>query len=240
MRHTVLATLAALLVTLVAKPARAVDVAVFDAEPIAAGWEQVRDQDGVKVYTRKTEGTSLYALRSDGVVDAPLDKVAQVFFDHARTPEWIDRMADEHVVRFLGATEYVEYNRVNLPFPFSDRDYVTRVHVHVDTARNRLEMTSSSIDAPDLPSTCVRGSLETAYVLSSVDGGAHTRIQVLYLMDPNGALPHWVVNIFQKSWPLATFRGIRKQLLKPDLREPPLQQLRDVVSQLRALQPTGR
>lgn len=221
------------LVLLVPLRASALDVSDLERAPESDGWVLVRDQEGVKVWTRELEGSSIHGLRSDGIVDAPLARVAQVFFDHQRAPEWIDRMADEHVVRFEGDDAYIEYNRIKLPFPLSDRDYVTRVHLAVDPARQVVALTSSSIDAADLPSPCVRGTLQTAYLLSAVEGGARTRIQVLYLMDPNGFVPHWVVNLFQKSWPIATFRGIRRQLLRSDLREPPLPRFREVLRLLR-------
>lgn len=219
----------------VAARAQALDVHILDGDPATDGWELVRDQEGVKVFTKDRPDSPVHGLRADGVVDAPLERVAQVFFDHARAPEWIDRMQDEHVVRFLGDADYVEYNRIALPFPLSDRDYVTQVHVAIDGDRRALAMTSASIEAPDIASPGVRGSLDTAYLLSSVDGGKRTRIQVLYFMNPNGYVPAWVVNLFQKSWPLATFRGIRKQLGRADLRDPPLAQLRKLVERMRAL-----
>ena len=38
--------------------------------------------------------------------------------------------------------------------------------------------------------------------------------------DPKGAIPAWVVNLFQKSWPRNTLEGIRRQVAKPDITMP--------------------
>jgi hypothetical protein len=38
--------------------------------------------------------------------------------------------------------------------------------------------------------------------------------------DLKGLLPAWVVNFFQRSWPLTTFEAVRKQAAKPDIGMP--------------------
>src|SRR5947209_2497864 len=96
-----MSALALVLACLVRSGAPALDVAVFERAPLADGWQQVRAEEGVKVYARAFEGTNIYGLRSDGVADAPVDRVAAVFFDHARAPESVDRMAEERVLRII-------------------------------------------------------------------------------------------------------------------------------------------
>ena len=52
-------------------------------------------------------------------------------------------------------------------------------------------------------------------------------VTVLERHDPHGALPGWLVNMFQKGWPEQTFEGIRRQAAKPDITMPA--EFRDVL-----------
>ena len=53
------------------------------------------------------------------------------------------------------------------------------------------------------------------------DGGASTYVVGEIHLDPKGYLPKWVVNIFQKDWPINTFSALRKHVKKPDVTEHP-------------------
>jgi hypothetical protein len=50
-------------------------------------------------------------------------------------------------------------------------------------------------------------------------------------LDPKGFIPSWIVNFFQKSWPLHTFEAIRIQAAKPDISMP--DEFRDVLTPTR-------
>jgi hypothetical protein len=211
----------ALLLLLLPLPARALDVGAFATAPEADSWELVHEEDGVKVFTKAIPGSPVYGLRTDGLIDAPIGKVAQVLFDHARAAEWVERLVEERLIRFEPDGDYLEYNHFRLPFPFTDRDYLTKVHLGVDGAKRTLSLTTHSVEDPAVPTKDnVRGGLQSVYLLESVEGGARTRLQVLYLMDPHGNVPAFVVNFFQKSWPVSTYQGIRKQARRNDLRTP--------------------
>ncbi len=200
---------------------QALDSAAFDISAEARGWQQVRDSDGVKIYTKAIPGSPVFGLRADGIIDAPVERVAMVMLNHDRAKEWVDRLVDEHVVKHAGPFEYEEYNHFKLPFPFSDRDYLTRVVMRVDPAATSLSLDSASVDDPDGPvADAVRGQIQSAYLLTPLEGKAKTRLQVLYLMDPKGSVPTWIVNIFEKDWPVSTYQGIRRQAKRPDLTEP--------------------
>jgi len=41
------------------------------------------------------------------------------------------------------------------------------------------------------------------------------------IADPKGMIPKWMVNMFQKDWPLSTLRAIRLQVKKTDVFEHP-------------------
>ena len=41
----------------------------------------------------------------------------------------------------------------------------------------------------------------------------------IWITDPKGAIPKWVVNYFQEDWPRTTFKGLRTQVAKANIVE---------------------
>ena len=66
----------------------------FDLAPKEDGWEQVRDQDGVQVFTKAIPGSSVYGLRSTGLIDAPVVQVARLLLDSKHMAQWVERLAE--------------------------------------------------------------------------------------------------------------------------------------------------
>ena len=79
----------------------------------------------------------------------------------------------------------------------------------------------SSAENPKKPvrSGVVRGELiDSSFTLQQL-GPKKTRFICEIHADPKGAIPKWVVNLFQKSWPYDTITGLRQQLKKADIKE---------------------
>ena len=74
----------------------------------------------------------------EGVVNAPIVRVASVVLDNRRATEWVADLEEARVVRMLGPTEFVEYDRVGTPpIIMLDRDFVCRGKVEVDLPPRR-------------------------------------------------------------------------------------------------------
>ena len=187
------------------------------------GWETVVDENGIKVIAKHFPGTGLLAVRGERVIDTPINRMAWIMLDDPRAHEWVDDLADEHVVRQLNNHEYIEYNHISMPPLVSDRDFVTDVSISVDPATKSFFMHSHSIEDPSVGDPgCVRGQITYSVIeCTSVDDGKRTKVTMEMHMDPRGHLPHWLVNYFQKHWPEGAFVGMVKQLAKPDLKQPP-------------------
>jgi len=187
------------------------------------GWEQIADKEGVKVYRKSVAGSPLKSMKGVGVVDAPVATVALVLLDDARASEWVADLAESRVVRMVTPHDYIEYNHVSMPWPVHDREFVTHVALTSDlptrSATIRSEPATEQGVAPR--PKIIRGTLASFYLLKAVDGGKRCELSIELHSDPKGAIPAWVVNLFQKDWALETMRGIRKQVKKPDLKTPP-------------------
>ncbi|MBL9039298.1 MAG: hypothetical protein JNG84_12340 [Archangium sp.] len=189
---------------------------------VEPAWEESTTADDVTVFRRATPGSPIKSVKGTGVVDAPPQRVALVLVDDDRAPEWVDSLAEAKVLEQLSPTEYLEYNHASMPLIVSDRDFVTRVTMSVDSSTGVVTMVSRPAETPLAPERAgvVRGVLSARYIIEPV-GASSSRLTVEIHTDPRGSLPAWVVNFFQKDWARETIAGIRKQAAKKDLTPPP-------------------
>jgi hypothetical protein len=187
--------------------------AVHGNEPVC--WEHVNREDGVEVYRKEVPGSPLVAFKGVTELDAPLEKVLWVLADNEHRTEWIDLCAESRVLEQVSAFETVIYQRYALPWYLTDRDYVYRAKA-TRGADGTVTLVLASCEHRDAPATVgIRAQLiESSYVLTAL-GPNRTRIAIEIHTDPKGMVPDWLVNLVQKSWPVKTLQGIRKQVSRP-------------------------
>lgn len=192
--------------------------------PVDKVWEETSNDDGITVYRKEVPGSDLVAFRGETTIDAPIAKVANVLIDTSRKLEWVHKIVEAKDVRPIGEYERVEYNHTASGFFLvRDRDFVFQAKATIDKPNQRMTLRLKSVDDPLQPETdCVRGHLDnSAYTMTAVDGGKKTHLVVEIHADPRGAVPKWLVNLFQKAWPRNTIEGIKRQVAKPDVLEHP-------------------
>lgn len=215
--------------------ARGLPLAIFLASlvlaaPHAAGadapavtWTKIDDSDGIAIYRREVSGSGVIAFKGEGVVSAPLVRVASVIFDTSRGTEWIDSLVEARVVRRIADTEYVEYDHFATPFVMKDRDFVTSNRIEYDPVRQAITIRMRSTSDPAAPPTgYIRGELiSSTFVLTPTADGKGTLVSGDVHCDPRGSVAKWIVNYFQKDWPRNTLKRLRAQAAKPNIVDNP-------------------
>ena len=201
------------------------------ADPCAAvdwgrvTWDPYYTEDGIQVWRKEIPGCPLIAFRGSGAIPEPIGKVLSVILDTRREAEWIDGLLEARVLRVVSATEDYEYCRIGSGFfLIKDREVVSHNVLTFDPKSRRAVVDTVSADLPDVPRRpgTVRAALEHSYmIIGSVDGGRATSFVMEALFDPRGSVPKWMVNLFQKRFPVRTIRKIRAQARRSDVVEYP-------------------
>jgi hypothetical protein len=189
---------------------------LFVASPAAAGaWTKIDDENGIKVFRKEVPGSPLVAFRGETMVSAPIEKLLWVLADNAHRTDWVDRLKKSVVLQTNGSYEYIVYQHFGLPFPISDRDYVYRGRATRDK-NGVVTLDIASVTHPKAPATVgVRANLIGSRYVLTPKGPDKTYVVVEIHTDPKGAIPTWLVNLIQTSWPMKTLQGLRSQVAKP-------------------------
>lgn len=195
----------------------------FAETPAQDSWDQISDDDGIKVWSMDVPKSDVVAFRGEAVVDASIAKVAAVLSDTSRKLEWVAKIEAAKDVKIISSTERVEYNHTGTPWPLTDRDFVFHAKADLDKANGTMILRLKSVNDPAMPpqKDKVRGRIYNSQYTLKMLSPSKTLVTVEIHADPMGSVPKSIVNLFQKSWPSKTLKGIQKQAAKPDVKELP-------------------
>ena len=182
-------------------------------------WVLTRDEQGIRSYERKQDGSPLLSFKAEGVIDAPISLVLSVLLDVDRSDEWISHLSESAIVRWVEEPrEFVQFSRFDVPWPVSDRMFVSRVALSVDPETHTAVIVYLPADDTVEPRDAVLGSATgSRFVLTPIDGGARTDFVGIGVAAPKGAIPPWIVNWVGGSWPHQTIEALRRQVRKRDV-----------------------
>ncbi|MEO5970334.1 MAG: START domain-containing protein [Bdellovibrionia bacterium] len=186
-------------------------------------WEKTDDGGGIEIFKKDVPGSPIIAFKGQGMIDAPISKVATVVLDTKRAPEWVPHLDEIKVLRRVSDHEHVEYNHIGTPFVMKDRDFVLRRKFEADPKAKVIKIEIHSIEDSAAPQTnYIRGEIiNSSFTLKSVENDTKTYVITEIHADPKGTTAKWLVNSFQKEMPRDILRSLRKQVLKPDVEEDP-------------------
>ena len=205
-----------------------IDSPEFQAEYHDPDWKLLSEENGVKTYQKKTQNSSIVTFRGETLIPAPIEKIATILGSDELRKQWVDALAESHVIQQINKTERIEYNHSNVPWPFHDRDFVYRVNAYLKRTPNSMLVTIKSVTDERMPPRdgIVRGEIEHAYYyLTSMEGVRATQVVVEMALDPKGVIPLWLMNAAQKNWPSKTLHGLRRMAEREDI--PPSKDVQD-------------
>jgi hypothetical protein len=186
-------------------------------------WNKCSNDNGLTTYWSKVDGSQVIAFRGEGIVNAPMEKVASIIIDTTRGAEWINSLVESKVIRPISDTEFIEYDHVGIPFPFdsviSDRDFVSDVTIHFDHKTQWMTVSYKPTTEPSMPKLkkYARGIVDCEFKIARMSIQDQTYVEARVFTDPKGNIPKWLVNFFQQGWPQDTFEGLRKQSQKKNI-----------------------
>jgi hypothetical protein len=190
-------------------------------------WQKILSEDGLNVFTREMPNSKILGFKLEGVINAPIDQIMENMRNVETSAEWTPDLAEKSTLEEISDAEAITYSRNDLSWPVSDRDFVTHNKLFLHKERKLLYvMTKSVIDQRSPP----RKGIERAWLSYSNIGlrpvsEKRTYVEWTIFADPKGSIPTWVVNFYQRGFPVKFFKAVEKraqstnQKLRPGLQK---------------------
>lgn len=160
-----------------------------------AGWELEKDKKGVKVYLKQEEGKKIKSFWAETVIDAPIEKVAQILSDIEDMPNWMPNCSETEMLEQPSETEAIFYMVLDLPM-VSDRDYVQSTQAYLQDDGS-VKVTATAINYPGKPPVDGKERITEAEfltMLTPIENNTKTVVQQIGYTDPGGSMPAWIIN----------------------------------------------
>lgn len=177
----------------------------------AQQWTFVKSEDGIRLYTRKEEGSSLKSFRGVMEIHSTMDKVCNLI-GNVNNHDWWDENLREIKVLSYEKDKYFQYYLVyHVPWPFTDRDLCVEANENIDpvTGRRTIVATPLTNVIPEKPDLIRIKKYWQKWTIQSMDNGM-IRITLEGFVNPAGNVPSWLYNMVIIETPLKVMRRVKR------------------------------
>jgi hypothetical protein len=136
--------------------------------------------------------------------------------DVERHKEWIYKDKITKVLQQVSDNEVIYYAEVSAPWPAKNRDLIARTKA-TQTAPNTVTIVMSPENGylPEKEGIVRAKNFSSTWTLTAL-GDGRVKAEYILHMDPGGAAPAGLVNMFITRGPYDTFMRLREMVNKPE------------------------
>ena len=148
-------------------------------------------------------------------VQSSLAGVVKLLDDVHNFDAWVYKLAETKLVERINPQEYIYYNRMDFPWPLSDRDLIGYNKIWQDKTSKTVHVTveTNHWKQPDKEDIVRVTTLNIHWKLYPQKNG-QVKVEYYLLSDPAGNIPAWLVNLALDQGPLETINNMRRELQK--------------------------
>ena len=173
-------------------------------------WEIAKNKDGIKVYTRKAEGSNIKEFKAISYVTTDMHLLVDLIENVENYPSWQANISTSKILKKVNKLEKYFSSSTDMPWPITDRDMVmySKKLITEDIITFNIEGMPQYIDEKEgylrLPE--IKGKWQ-------FEKQDDRKIKVIYQFygDPGGNLPNWLINAFIVDGPFETLSNISKK-----------------------------
>ncbi len=190
-------------------------IALFGLSPLLTlenQWELKKDKDGIRVFTKKIQGSPMRAFRGEMELTANLDIIESLFKDVVRFTEWspgakkVEPLKEEVNSRTF-------YLQTEAPWPVTDRDGIYQFTFQ----REAGKLTINATCLPEyLPPRKKHVRVPKSEGFWQFEEKADGLIHIIYEnhSEPGGSIPGWLANSAVVNLPFESLQNLRQMVQK--------------------------
>jgi len=177
-------------------------------------WTLKKDRKGIKVYTRKSGISKLHEFKAVTDVKTSMEMAIKTITDGDNLWKWNYKTSESKTIEKISDHEFVIWMENDFNWPIKDRDNVSRLKVEpIENGGYRINITPETSNIPVPVKNNIRITKFEGY-WQLIPKGVHIEITQQLYGDPEGMLPHWLVNNVLTSAPYHSFSKLKELLEK--------------------------
>lgn len=179
-----------------------------------------KDQEGIKIYLCKTEGSSFKTIKVAFETKGTLKSYASGVLNIAGYKEWQNSILNIYTLENINDLELIYYSEVDAPWPVSNRDLIFHLKMDQDSITKSLTVSLKQLPL-FIPAKEGIVRIPTANSLLTVIpiDSAHLQVNYVIHVDPGGDIPAFIANVFSTNTPWHTFNNFRSKLANDEFDE---------------------
>jgi len=188
-------------------------------------WTLEREEKGIQAYTQFSEELGYNRVKLEMVIDAPVESLVSINTDAANLNQWMETFDEVEVIEENSWYDYVLYVTYNFPFPYQDRDSLSRTIVYKKEDGTVVVKFIGADKKKPISKEYVRMDyIDGAWEFSKINEH-QTKVVYTSLVSPGGEGPKWVINAFSLDVPFASLKNLKETLKTYQPREISLEEL---------------
>ena len=178
-------------------------------------WKFVKKTEGIVIYHRKSGNGTLKDVKIETNFDCNLSTITEALLDVSAFKRWIYKIEFVKVLKVHNPNHVEYYNRINMPWPSTDRDLVATNKVTQNAITKEVisedvcnwKALQEDKDYIRIKDFYARWSFRP--IQNGVSG------TYIFHSDPGGDLPNAVINMFIDEGPVQSIKGLKKLIKEP-------------------------
>jgi hypothetical protein len=182
--------------------------------PAKEKWRLVKEEAGIKVYTKTESGSRYKAFKAEMQVSCKIESIVEVLKTTNSINNWVVNCKGVELLK-TGNNDQYYYIETSLPLPFENRDMVYHFqYIEINSQQVKVIVTGMPEYIPPKEGIVRMAKTNGYWLLSQVDSN---KTDVTYQMhvEPGGLIPAWLANPFIKNVPFSTFKELRNIVQNP-------------------------
>lgn len=180
---------------------------------IPGDWHLHSQEDGIRVYTRKTGESKIKEIRIKLELKVSIDQFFEVLGDPDNYDQWVFKSRNTRLVESVDENEFYYASEIDMPFPAKDRDIIVHSKNWKEDGIYYSKSKAVANYMPEIPSMIRIKSYESNWKIEPLTNG---RLSVDYQskIDPGGLIPKWMVNLGIAKGPMESMKALKLILSK--------------------------
>jgi hypothetical protein len=177
-------------------------------------WVLKKDKDGVKVSSRHTDRSKFNDIKVEMDLPGNIYQLVDILLDVDDYSKWSYSVSKSELIKKLDPLKLVYHLEVSAPWPVMDRDLYAMFDVHIDSVTRSIAITAAGDSGyRQVNKNFVR--IPHSKGVWDIHTISNNIVHVVYVLeiDPGGAVPAWIMNIFGTKAPFITFQNLKRKMI---------------------------